>query len=82
MLIYFSDTDEEISFCIYEESATLTKKTLSFLSHVYGKVFEEVSDDFADEYAFEKDTLIIKVNFFNEDIFEVLDKGVDIHIVK
>ena len=82
MLIYFSDTEEEVSFCIYEESAALTKKTLSFLSHVYGKVFEEVSDDIYDEYAFEKHTLIIKVNFFSEDILDVLEHGVDIHIVK
>jgi hypothetical protein len=82
MLIYFSDTEEEISFAIYEENAALTKKTLSFLSHVYGKVFEEVSDDIYDEYNFEKDTLIIKSNFFNEDIFDVLEHSVDIHIVK
>jgi len=82
MLIYFSDTEEEISFCIYEESTALTKKTLSFLSHAYGKVFEEISDDWADEYAFEKDTLIIKVNFFNEDVLDVLGNGVDIHIVQ
>lgn len=82
MLIYFADTDEEISFAIYEENAAVTKKTISFLSHVYGKVFEEVSDDWADEYGFELDTLIIKVNFFNEDILEVLGNGVDVHIVK
>ena len=82
MLIYFSDTDEEISFCIYEENATLTKKTLSFLSHVYGKVFEEVSDDIYDDYNFERDTLIMKVNFFNDDVLEIVDMGTDLHIVK
>ena len=82
MLIYFSDMDDEVSFAIYEENASKTKKLISFMTHVYGKVFEEVSDDWADEYGFEVDTLIIKVNLFNEDILDLIEKGVDIHIVK
>ena len=83
MLIYFLDRDEEVSFAINEEKESVTKKTILFLSSVYGKDFDEVTnDDWADEYAFEKDTLIIKVKFFNEELLELSEKGIDIHIVK
>ncbi len=81
-MLYFSDLDDEISFAIYEEKESITKKSIAFLSIVYGKEFEEVSSDWADEYGFEKDTLIIKLNCFNEDILELIEKGVDVLVVK
>lgn len=80
-MLYFIDTDEEISFCIFEDDEDTTKKTIDFLSNAYGKTFERVTDDWAEDYAFEKDTLIIEARFFNEDILEVVDLGVDIHII-
>jgi len=82
MLIYFLDRDEEISFAINEEKESVTKKTVLFLSSVYGKEFDEIADDWADDYAFEKDTLIIKVKFFNEEILELTEKGIDILVVQ
>ena len=82
MLIYFSDLDEEIHFVLYEERANITKKIISFLSQSFGKEFEEVNSDWAEDYTFDRDTLIIKVNFFNEDLLELVELGVDIHIVK
>lgn len=81
MLTYFSDLDEEVYFAINDEDGA-SKKILGFLSNIYGKEFEEVSSDWADEYSFETSTLIIKVNLFNEDILELVDNGVDIHIVR
>ena len=82
MLIYFSDIDKEIHFSIYEERVNITKKVICFLSQSFGKEFEEVSGDWADDYNFDKDTLIIKVNFFNEDLLELVEMGVDIVIIK
>lgn len=82
MIIYFLDRDDEISFAINEENESVTKKTVLFLSSVYGKDFDAVSDWWADDYAFEKDTLIIKVKFFNEDILELSEKGIDILVVQ
>ena len=38
---------------------------MNFLSNTYGKEFEEVSSDWADDFSFETSTLIIKVNLFN-----------------
>ena len=81
MLLYFIDTDDEISFAIFEEDENTTKKALSFLSNAFGKSFEEVTDSWAEEYTFEKNTLIIESRFFNEDILEVVEKGFDIHII-
>ena len=81
MLIYFIDTDEEISFCIFEEDEDATKKAIAFLTNAYGKTFEKVSDSWAEDYSFEKDTLVIEARFFNEDILEIVDLGVDIHII-
>ena len=82
MLIYFLDRDEEISFAINEENSNKTKKILLFLSSVFNKDFDEIKDDIYDDYAFEKETLIIKVKFFNEEILELAEKGVDILVVQ
>jgi hypothetical protein len=81
-VLYYSDLDEETYFAIYGEDETSNKRIISFLSSVYGKEFEEVSSDWADDYGFEKDTLIIKVNFFIEDVLEIAEKGFDILIIK
>ncbi len=81
MNTYFSDLYEEVYIAINDEDGA-SKKILNFLSNTFGKEFEEVTSDWADEYTFETSTLIIKVNLFNEDLLELVDEGVDIHIVR
>jgi hypothetical protein len=79
-MLYFSDL-EETSFAIFEENESKTKKILLFMSDVYGKDFEEVSGDDLDDYIFETDTLVIESKYFTEDILELTEMGVEIHII-
>ena len=81
LMLYFTDVDNEVYFAISDEDEDITIKVINFLSNAYGKAFEEISDSWAEDYAFDKDTLIIEARFFNEDILEVVDFGVDIHII-
>ena len=82
MPLYFSDLDEEIYFAIFTEKKQVVKKCIDYLSNIYGKEFEMVDSDWADEYTFEGSTLLIKYNFCNEDIFDLIEEGVEIHIIK
>jgi hypothetical protein len=82
MILYFSDLDGDVSFAIYAEDPSKTKKIINFLSQVYGREFEQIKNDWADDYIIEKSTLILKVNLFNEDILDITEKGVDLLIVK
>jgi hypothetical protein len=79
-VLYFTDLDDEISFAIHDKFGP-SQKILPIMTQIYGKEFEAINDDWADGYYFENDTLIIKSNFFNDDVLELLEEGVDIHIV-
>lgn len=77
---YYSDLDEEIYFALWDEN-NKSKEILTFLTRAFGREFEEIDDDWADDYNFETDTLLIKANLFNEDILELIEDGVEIHII-
>ncbi len=81
-MLYFSDIEEEIFFAITESKEVINKKIIYFLSNTFGREFEEVSSDWAEDITIETPTLVIKVQFFNEDLLELIEMGVDIHIVK
>jgi hypothetical protein len=80
-MLYFTDSDSDVFFSIFEESESKTKKILSFLAEAYGKEFEEISEDKFDEYTFETDTLIIESKYFIEELIELVELGVEIHII-
>ena len=81
-MLYFSDIEEEIFFAITESKEVINKKIIYFLSNTFGREFEEVGSDWAEDITIETPTLVIKVQFFNEDLLELIEMGVDIHIVK
>lgn len=65
-----------------ENKDSVNKKIINFMANIYGKTFEEIESDWADEMTVEGPAVVIKIQFFNEDILELVENGVDIIITK
>ena len=79
-MYYFQDLDENVNYAICTEGNT--KKILLLLTEIFNVEFDEVDSTWADDYIFEKPTIIINVNHFNEDLLEVLESGYHLYLVK
>lgn len=79
MIHHFSDDDIVIGFFQVDQDP---KKVCKKISAIIGTTFEIVKDDKYDDVGtFSIDTIIVRSNVFCEDFIDLLEYGINVHII-